>query len=743
MIADNDGSPAPPYRAALLVGLALFALYVATLAPSTAFWDASEYIATAHIVGIPHPPGNPLFVILGRAWSLLLTPLGIPPAVAVNLLAAATSATASAFFFLVAHRVLGGLKTDRRIALWGAAAGALIGGTAFTVWNQSTVNEKVYTVSAVIVAAVCWLGVRWRDRRSEPGSERLILWAVFLTALGATNHLMSVLGAPALVVIALAAGAGSLAKLRFLWRAATLVAIGISFNFVLPVRAELDPVINEGDPTCESLSRAAVAIYTLGRTGCPDLAANLRREQYRPVPVTQRKAPIESQFENYYQYFDWQWARSLKPDVLPGGASTPFTVIFLGLGIFGLSGAWRADRATGAGLGALAATLTVGLVIYLNFRYGYSLSPEIADLSRHEVRERDYFYLVGFMFWGSLAGIGLARFWDLVVRRTRGSRSKGGELPGRRLLRAAPVMSIALIPLVLNWSWASRSEDYAARDWAYNLLMSVEPYAVLFTNGDNDTFPLWYVQEVEGIRQDVTVVVGQYLGTSWYVKQLQALTSPENQRPFDPEQAPGLYEDPGMPSRPIIELSHEILDAVAPTRLTSDLDLPLAEVVAVYRSGTVLSRIDQLTLAIVQAARQDRPIYFSSLGGTMTRLGLTRWAVRQGLALLLQPVRNGFGPPGWVSIGTPDNPVWVDVDRSIRLYRDIYSFRGLRERRIWPDRSVKVVWQFHFAASAMARAVQVTGGDRALVDSLRADSDHFLSLGEFGVSSPPTSEPDS
>ena len=85
---------APAYGPATLAGLAAWLLYVVTLAPSTAFWDTSEYIATAHIVGIPHPPGNPLFVVVAKVWTLLLAPLGLPVAVRVNLLAATTSAAA-------------------------------------------------------------------------------------------------------------------------------------------------------------------------------------------------------------------------------------------------------------------------------------------------------------------------------------------------------------------------------------------------------------------------------------------------------------------------------------------------------------------------------------------------------------------------------------------------------------------------------------------------------------------------
>ena len=91
----------PPYREGALLGLAVFGLYILTLAPTTAWWDASEYITTGHILGIPHPPGNPLFVSIARVWSLLLAPLGLSVAVRINLLAAATRSVATFFFFLV------------------------------------------------------------------------------------------------------------------------------------------------------------------------------------------------------------------------------------------------------------------------------------------------------------------------------------------------------------------------------------------------------------------------------------------------------------------------------------------------------------------------------------------------------------------------------------------------------------------------------------------------------------------
>src|SRR5437867_10901565 len=142
----------PPYLVAGLVALGALVLYVLTLAPTTQFWDASEYITAAHALGIPHPPGNPLFVILAHAWGLL--PLGADYARRINLFAAVTSAAAAGFWFLIGERWLRPIVAPtwpRRLA---ALAGAVVGATSFTVWNQSVANEKVYTVSVLSIALI-------------------------------------------------------------------------------------------------------------------------------------------------------------------------------------------------------------------------------------------------------------------------------------------------------------------------------------------------------------------------------------------------------------------------------------------------------------------------------------------------------------------------------------------------------------------------------------------------------------
>ena len=137
----------------------------------------------------------------------------------------------------------------------------------------------------------------------------------------------------------------------------------------------------------------------------------------------------------------------------------------------------------------------VGLVLYMNFRPGFGrwfdYYPEGGN---HEVRERDYFFVVSFIVWGLWAGMGLVALARPLFQRA-----------GRARLMAPAWFILAAVPLALNWTAASRRHGPDARlaaDFAYDLLNTVPPYGILFTYGDNDTFPLWWAQEVAGIRQD-------------------------------------------------------------------------------------------------------------------------------------------------------------------------------------------------------------------------------------------------
>jgi hypothetical protein len=718
----------PPYGPAALAALLIFGLYALTLAPTTALWDASEYITTANILGIPHPPGNPLFVILGRAWVLLLAPTGLPVAVRVNLFAAATSAGTVFFYFLVAHRLLVPVVRNGRVALAGAGASVLLAGTAYTVWNQSTVNEKVYTLSVLIIAAVSWLALRWRDRREEPGSERYLLAAGYLVLLGSTNHLMSVLPLPALGLFILATAPAVLLERRLWVRAVPLVLLALSVNLFLPIRAAQDPVINEGDPTCEPVRENVSGIassllldnhlWRVVDSSCEALSYNLAREQYQKPPVTQRMAPFGDQMLNWYQYFDWQWSRGIHPSELPGTPRTPLTLLFLGLGGLGLWVVIRSDRQAGVYLGVLTATLTVGLVYYLNFKYGYSLAPEVTERALHEVRERDYFFIAGFGLWGVLAGIGLTRAWTALASSSRGERG---------LLMAAPVLVVALLPLVLNWRWASRAGDYAARDWAYNFLVSAEPYAILFTNGDNDTFPLWYLQDVEDIRKDVTVIVGQYLFTDWYPKQLEEMTRPGNQRLYDPSAPGSVHPDRAAPTRAITALGHPEMDQIRGGVLGQAQSVPFPELTVTFPEGMTLNRGNWLALRFILDSYDERPIYFTSAAGMMSELGLTDFAVREGLLhrLDVRPVERE-PRPGLVQ-GTPGyGGEWFDVPRSLRLWEEVYTFRGLRDRDVWFDRAtLNVPWHFYALSLQLSDVARRYGIEDERVTALEQASDAF------------------
>ncbi len=716
----------------------MFALYAITLAPTTAFWDASEYIATSHIMGIPHPPGNPLFVILARAWELLLSPTGLSVAVRINLFSAVMGAGAGAFWFLTIHRVLAFFTEREMVRRIGAGAAVLLSSTAFTVWNQSNVNEKVYTVSLFTIALLSWLGFLWRDHVEEHGNVRgpvedrpkwhddnILVLMIFILALSVGNHLMAFLAAPALVIFFFMIRPHVLLNWRLYAWGALFAIVGLSVHLFLPIRAGLDPIINEADPTCSSLGNAIVSVLTFGNAGCENLSAALAREQYAKPPVTERMAPFTAQLANYFQYFDWQWSRSVAGVYgYLAVARLPFTLLFLGLGGYGALTHFRRDRPSFAYFITLFGTLSLGLIFYLNFKYGFGQVQSLG-LSRDlaEVRERDYFFLVSFSVWGLWAGVGITALWLKAAEVLRGRTNP--------LLLGSPVLLLAFIPLVLNWPYASRAGDYAARDWAYNLLQSVEPYGVLFTNGDNDTFPLWYVQEVEGVRQDVTVIVWSYLNTPWYAKQVRDLAVPCDepgaagetptrivcQRPFEADEAPDFYTDTDRPDEGILPLTDAEIDRVTTSgyvQLPAAMTFAARGVETTLPAGTVLPAADQFILTIIKEAWGDRPIYFAATTNAHRNLGLDPYVARQGVAYkLLTPTETAEMLP------MPQNQpysiiygAYLDVERTQELLWDEFMYHGLVNEPHWPDDSTRNIPTYYgYGHIALAQGHQILGNE--------------------------------
>jgi molecular chaperone GrpE len=237
----------PSYLAAGIASGLVLLLYIVTLAPSTAMWDTSEYIAAAYILGLPHPPGNPFFVLIGKFFTLL--PIAGSIAARVNILAAVSSAVSAGMWFLITERVLVSWFPQRWQRIVGGSLAALIGATAFTVWSQSVVNEKVYTVSLAGLALVAWLTVRWCDDPDGPKADRLLVLVAYLLGLGYANHMAGMLAAPAVAIAVLIRRPRTLLRP---WLIAACLGgglLGITPFATQPIRAAYFPAINEGEPT--------------------------------------------------------------------------------------------------------------------------------------------------------------------------------------------------------------------------------------------------------------------------------------------------------------------------------------------------------------------------------------------------------------------------------------------------------------------------------------------------------------
>jgi hypothetical protein len=573
--------------AALAFGIPLLG-FVGTLTRTVPFWDSGEYIATSKILGLPHPPGNPVYTMLGRMMCLI--PID-SVAVRVNFMSALASALACLFTFLFTVRILRRTFAGPN-ASWLEWTACEVGGLAtacFVAFSSSfwdsAIEAEVYSLSSFLIAFTVWLAFNWWDRLGEAGNDKRLILIVYLLGVSTGVHLGTVLVAPGLLVLFWIAKPSHFQNSRFLgpflflvalvglfflngiqgwglsflvfeivflagvayavmnpgryvknnlvtwWTLATVV--GFTVQIFLLIRSQQAPAINEGDPS------------TLGAW-----LEYLSRKQYGPSSPFIRRADVLYQIDHMYlRYIREQWhlierlgQLDLSSFWVRAVNSIPFALFFMGAWWN-----WKQDRKTFWVLFAIHLVMGPGMIFYLNF-------------TDHEVRERDYFFTNSYHFIAVWMGMGVAA----LLKGVAGALGMAAEAPARAVPAAAAgganaagggnggtapsagndapallpfpgspssravfatagvvLVVISLLPMRTGWFTHDRSRFFIAHDYAYNMLAPLEPGAVVFTNGDNDTFPLWYIQEVEDFRRDVRVVNLSLLNTPWYIRQLR------------------------------------------------------------------------------------------------------------------------------------------------------------------------------------------------------------------------------
>jgi len=411
--------------------------------------------------------------------------------IAVNALSAVCTAAA----FGIAANLLARWTRDPLVAV----AGAVCAGTMSTVWLNATETE-VYSVALLGAMVLLWTA----NRAHETGERRWALLCAYGCGVAWALHLTTLLTLPAALYFIFTR---IRATPRTVIAALVLTALGASAVLFLLVRAPHDPAINQGNP---STLRALIDV--------------VQRHQYDVAPLWPRRAPLWLQFGNVFEYADWQVALGLHQEPGPAWGRTVATLCFAGAGTYGCLVHRRLDRRSWFAMMVLFATVTVGVAIYLNLlagpSYGYGILPNGAA---REARERDYFFTLAFVCWGLWAGMG----W-ITLGRTLRARWMTSQPLSIVLRVVMPIVTplvifVAALPIALNWSanrFERRDQQQEVEREARETLQQLPPRAVMLADGDNDTYPLWYMQEVQGLRRDVTIVTIPMLYPVWYRQEL-------------------------------------------------------------------------------------------------------------------------------------------------------------------------------------------------------------------------------
>ena len=502
---EAGGVGRPEFFWAAIVFFAALFLYTWTLAPTVTLVDSGELILAAHSLGVAHPPGFPLWVMLAHLVSL--APFGTVAA-RINFSSAVFAAFASAILTLIVAEVsvtANALQNsrqrgrgntgqvlkspsrektgtvahgDRFLVVAPALAAGFLVAFSRTLWSYATVTE-VYALNTLLLLLIFFLMLRWRRRvmatktfsltdakaveRRRVADDSLLYVAALLFGLAlGVHHVTIALTLPALGLIVYRTEGWAFFKGRRLAFAALISSAAfVAAYLYLPLAASRAPIINWGDPH----SAKAVWWHITGR-------------QYQAF-LSFTPSTIAEQFVAFtkilFREFGFAW--------LPVG---------IALALTGLASAFKRER-----------TIFWFLVLIVASNLAYTLSYDIAE-------DKDAYCLPVFIAFAIAAGMGVRELIQFLFLAW-------SARPARVLLVTIAGLFLTMsLTLAANWPYNNRRRCFIAHDYVGNILKAIKPNGLLLTLDWQVASPFLYVQEIEGRRRDVKVLDINLMRRSWY-----------------------------------------------------------------------------------------------------------------------------------------------------------------------------------------------------------------------------------
>jgi hypothetical protein len=541
--------------AALLAAI----FYYLTCFRTFTWWDSSEYSLAALTLGIPHPPGSLLTVLLG--WLVTLIPLGINKFFELNLLAALMAAIT---VYLIG-RIAFDLHNDKEgestniLAIVAIAIAALFFGLTHTIWYYA-VRFTPYITTALLTTLILLATLVWARKTETPNSHLYFGLILLLFGLDFSIHRTNLLMLPCILLwLALFKPLGFITPKYYIFGIGGLT-LGLTMQIINIPLASAQPFLNANNP--DNFSRFWDYI-TLKQYGGGWL-----------INMFPRKAPFWTiQVRDYGSDFAANYFNS---------AMRPIGFLPLILGLFGLYALYRKSWRIAVGLTGMLIFSSLGAILYFN-------------LPENFFRSIDRHYMPSFVIFGLLTVYGAGAIMKIAMKPDSTKRYSS------IIIRLALIILLPICAVYRNFGLVDGSESTFAYDTAHNFLDNLPPHTILYTQSDIDTYTLWCIQKAENCRTDVTVCNMSLMNTPWFFQQVLAN---DKEYPYHPENS-------AIDSFSVIPWQDSIL--ALPYSSGSDIPDTIRLALPPSIAGKYLLVSDQVLYKTILANNWKRPLCFSTM----------------------------------------------------------------------------------------------------------------------------------